>query len=154
MIQKGYDYGCAEGHNRLMIYRVSVEDKENGKRRELNIPEVQEFITSLRSRMAAAERLMDIPILYQGRIGNLYPEIADAPDWNAKLLECFKADGDRFGMELNEPLCKGKVPREGICIRIMNDPLNECFKLKTLRFLGKEAELIDKGEVDIELLQG
>ena len=57
-------------------------------------------------------------------------------------------------MELNEPLCKGKVPREGICIRIMNDPLNECFKLKTLRFLGKEAELIDKGEVDIELLQG
>ena len=154
MIQKGYDYGCAEGHNRLMIYRVSVEDKENGKRRELNIPEVQEFITSLRSRMAAAERLMDIPILYQGRIGNLYPEIADAPDWNARLLECFKADGDRFGMELNEPLCKGKVPREGICIRIMNDPLNECFKLKTLRFLGKEAELIDKGEVDIELLQG
>ena len=154
MIQKGYDYGCAEGHNRLMIYRVSVEDKENGKRRELNIPEVQEFITSLRSRMAAAERLMDIPILYQGRIGNLYPEIADAPDWNARLLECFKADGDRFGMELNEPLCKGKVPREGICIRIMNDPLKECFKLKTLRFLGKEAELIDKGEVDIELLQG
>ncbi len=154
MIQKGYDYGCAEGHNRLMIYRVSVEDKENGKRRELNIPEVQEFITSLRSRMAAAERLMDIPILYQGRIGNLYPEIAGAPDWNAKLLECFKADGDRFSMELNEPLCKGKVPREGICIRIMNDPLNECFKLKTLRFLGKEAELIDKGEVDIELLQG
>ena len=154
MIQKGYDYGCAEGHNRLMIYRVSVEDKENGKRRELNIPEVQEFITSLRSRMAAAERLMDIPILYQGRIGNLYPEIAGAPDWNARLLECFKADGDRFGMELDEPLCKGKVPREGICIRIMNDPLNECFKLKTLRFLGKEAELIDKGEVDIELLQG
>ena len=154
MIQKGYDYGCAEGHNRLMIYRVSVEDKENGKRRELNIPEVQEFITSLRSRMDAGERLMDIPILYQGRIGNLYPEIAGAPDWNAKLLECFKADGDRFSMELNEPLCKGKVPREGICIRIMNDPLNECFKLKTLRFLGKEAELIDKGEVDIELLQG
>ena len=57
-------------------------------------------------------------------------------------------------MEMNEPLCKGKVPREGICIRIMNDPLNECFKLKTLRFLGKEAELIDKGEVYIELLQG
>lgn len=169
MIQKGYDYGCAEGNNRLMIYRVSVADPENGKRRELNIPEVQEFITSLRSRMAAgcrsreaavgvcnegADRLMDIPVLYQGCLGDLYPEIADAPDWNARLLECFKADGDRLGMELDEPLCKGKVPREGICIRIMNDPVNECFKLKTLRFLGKEAELIDKGEVDIELMQG
>lgn len=170
MIQKGYDYGCSEGCNRLMIYRVSVADKENGKRRELNIPEVQEFITSLRARMAAgnsrisetvgaagnegAERLMDIPILYQGRLGDLYPEIADFPDWNARLLERFKVDSDRFGMELNEPLCKGKVPREGICIRIMNDPINECFKLKTLRFLGKEAELIDKGEVDFELMQG
>lgn len=169
MIQKGYDYGCAEGYNRLMIYRVSVTDPENGKRRELNIPEVQEFITSLRSRMAAVcnsheeagsvcnegtDRLMDIPILYQGCLGDLYPEIADAPDWNARLLECFKSDRDRLGMEVDEPLCKGKVPREGICIRIMNDPINECFKLKTLRFLGKEAELIDKGEVDIELMQG
>lgn len=169
MIQKGYDYGCAEGYNRLMIYRISVVDPENGKRREFNIPEVQDFITSLRSRMAAdsrsreavgatgnegADRLMDIPILYQGFLGNLYPEIADAPDWNAKLLERFKSDSDRFGMELNEPLCNGIVPREGICVRIMNDPINECFKLKTLRFLGKEAELIDKGEVDIELMQG
>ncbi len=36
----------------------------------------------------------------------------------------------------------------------MNDPINECFKLKTLRFLGKEAELIDKGEIDLELSQG
>ena len=97
---------------------------------------------------------MDIPILYQGFLGDLYPEIADAPDWNAKLLERFKSDSDRFGMELNEPLCNGIVPREGICVRIMNDPINECFKLKTLRFLGKEAELIDKGEVDIELMQG
>ena len=168
MIQKGYDYGCTAGNNRLMIYRVSVSDKENNKRRELNIPEVQEFITTLRSKMAkkssnseaiggagndGANRLMDIPILYQGRLGDLYPEIADAPDWNARLLERFKSDGDRFGMELNEPLCNNKVPREGICIRIINDPINECFKLKTLRFLGKEAELIDKGEVDIELMQ-
>ena len=101
-----------------------------------------------------ADRLMDIPILYQGFLGDLYPEIADAPDWNDKLLERFKSDSDRFGMELNEPLCNGIVPREGICVRIMNDPINECFKLKTLRFLGKEAELIDKGEVDIELMQG
>ena len=36
----------------------------------------------------------------------------------------------------------------------MNDPVSECFKLKALRFLGKEAEMIDKGEVDIELSQG
>ena len=161
MIQKGYDYGCNEGSNRLMIYRVSIVDPEGGRRRELNIPEVQEFIGSLRSRLAevaeggieASQRLMDIPLLYQGRLGDLYPEIAGTSDWNARLLECFKKDSGRFGMEQDEPLCNNKVPREGICIRIMDDPINECFKLKTLRFLGKEAELIDKGEVDIELSQ-
>lgn len=155
MIQKGYDYGCTEGSNRLMIYRVSVADPTSGRHRELNIPEVQEFIASLRSRISnGSDRIMDIPILYQGRLGNLYPEIEGSPDWNARLLECFKSDSGHLGMELDEPLCNGKVPREGICIRIMNDPINECFKLKTLRFLGKEAELIDKGEIDLELSQG
>ena len=169
---------------------MDVADPESGRRRELNIPEVQEFITALRSRIAegskvgkavwsisgrngcsgqkasgdgaavgcgvggGADRLMNIPILYQGRLGDLYPEIADAPDWNDRLLERFKSDSGHLGMELDEPLCNGKVPREGICIRIMNDPVSECFKLKTLRVLGKEAELIDKGEIDLELSQG
>lgn len=151
MIQKGYDYGCREGCNRLMIYRVSVE--ENGKRRELNIPEVQEFIHMLREQLPKddSDRLMDIPILFQGRLGDLYPEIGEADNWNADLLERLKNDSAKLGMEQDEPLCINKVPREGICIRIMNDPIKECFKLKSLRFLGKEAELIDKGEVDMEL---
>ena len=162
MIQKGYDYGCAEGTNRLMIYRVTVAEPE-GRKRELNIPEVQEFIEGLRKRMEeddrarqskASDRLMDIPLLYQGRLGNLYTSIENSPDWNAELLERIKKDSDRFGMEKDEPLCRNKVPREGVCIRIMNDPVSECFKLKALRFLGKEAEMIDKGEVDMELSEG
>lgn len=160
MIQKGYDYGCNEGENRLMIYRVSAA--ENGRHRELNIPEVQAFIEETRKKMDSnitqgttgrplSYRLMDIPLLYEGRIGDLYPDIADSENWNAELLEHLKQDSANMAMEKNEPLCKNKVPREGICIRIMNDPVNECFKLKTLTFLGKEAELIDKGEIDMEL---
>ena len=54
-------------------------------------------------------------------------------------------------MELNEPLCNNKVPREGICLRIANDSVKECFKLKCLKFLKKESEDIDKGVVDIEM---
>ena len=60
----------------------------------------------------------------------------------------------RWYMEQNEPMCKHAVPREGVVIRKINDPIKEAFKLKTLKFSFKEAEKIDKGEVDIEMKQG
>ncbi len=62
-----------------------------------------------------------------------------------------KADKKCFGMETNEVLCKNKVPREGVCIRIDNDPRPENFKLKCAKFLSKESKDIDAGEVDIEM---
>lgn len=83
------------------------------------------------------------------RIGEVLP--IEGSDLHENLLEQMKHDTEHFGMEQDEPLCRSKVPREGICLRIDNDPVNECFKLKTLHFLGKEAELMDKGEVDIEM---
>ena len=53
-------------------------------------------------------------------------------------------------MELDKPLCKHKVPREGIVIRVEDDLFPRAWKLKTLRHYGKEAEQHDRGEVDIE----
>jgi hypothetical protein len=61
-----------------------------------------------------------------------------------------KTDKDRFLMELDEPMCKNKVPREGVVVRVVGDPLARAWKLKTMRHYGKEAEAHDKGEVDIE----
>lgn len=157
MIQKGYDYGCKPGENCLMIYRVSID--KDGRKRELNIPDVQEFSDNLVKRMQAdgnkgAVRIIPLPILYHGTLSELYPSLNTTQQWNENLLEAMKHDTEHFGMEQDEPLCRNKVPREGICLRIDNDPVNECFKLKTLRFLGKEAELMDKGEVDIEMQDG
>lgn len=96
-------------------------------------------------------RILPLPVLYQGTLANLYPELDTNNHWHENLHERLKQDTIHFGMELNEPLCHNIVPREGICLRILNDPLTECFKLKTLKFLGKEAELMDKGEVDMEM---
>lgn len=62
-----------------------------------------------------------------------------------------KRDEETLGMELDEPMCKIKVPREGICLRIENDPVKECFKLKTIAFHKKESADIDKGVIDIEM---
>ena len=57
-------------------------------------------------------------------------------------------------MELDEPLCNNKVPREGIVLRIDTDEVAAAFKLKTDAFYSKEQKLIDKGEIDAELSEG
>lgn len=152
MIQKGYDYGCSKGTNKLMIYRVN-EKLEDGTHREYEISEVIEFIDNLvKTYPEISERIMPFTFLYHGTLADLYPHIDKANHWNENILEALKMDKQMFGMELDEPLCKNKVPREGICVRIANDHVKECFKLKCLTFLGKEAKEIDLGEVDIEMM--
>ena len=81
-------------------------------------------------------------------IVNMY-DIKD--NWHVNLLEHLKNDKEHFGMEDYEPLCNNQVPREGVCIRINNDPCLRCFKVKTTSFKLKEAILIDSGEVDMEM---
>lgn len=95
-----------------------------------------------------------IKILYHGTLADLYPEISTTDHWHENILEAMKADKMHFGMEEDEPYCKNKVPREGIVIRIDNDKKPEAFKLKCLKFYQRERKMIDKGEVDIEMVQG
>ena len=151
MIQKGYDYGCEVGTSKLMIYRVT-EKLEDGTHREYEIDEVIRFGNDLKlAYPSIADRIMPYPLLYHGTLSDLYPDIDVANHWHENVLEALKNDSVNFGMEKNEPMCKNKVPREGVCIRIANDPVKECFKLKTVAFLQKEAKSIDAGEVDIEM---
>jgi hypothetical protein len=64
-----------------------------------------------------------------------------------------KKDKDLILMELDEPMCKNKVPREGVVVRIVGDKFSRAWKLKSLRHYGKEAEAHDKGEVDMEEME-
>jgi hypothetical protein len=152
MIQKGYDYGCKVGCNKLMIYRVN-EKLEDGTHREYEIDEVIDFINNLVVNFPEiSDRIMPYTLLYHGKFADLYPNIDVANHWNENVLEAMKNDKQMLGMELDEVLCDNKVPREGVCIRIANDPVKECFKLKCAKFLMKESASIDKGEVDIEMM--
>ena len=154
-VGKGYDYRCNPGENKLMIYRVSVMG-EDGIKRDMNVLEVKQFTEELIEKINAsgrediAKRLHPIDIFYHGRLGDLYPDIQTDTHWHENLLERMKNDKDTFGMEMNEPMCRNAVPREGIVLRIQDDPVNEAFKLKCLKFLGKEAQEIDKGIVSDE----
>lgn len=151
MIQKGYDYGCERGTNKLMIYRVN-EKMPDGTHREYEIDEVIDFTNKLvEVYPEIAGNIMPYPLIYHGRLSDLYPDIDKENHWNENVLEAMKNDKQTLGMELGEPLCRNKVPREGICLRIANDPVKECFKLKAIAFLKKEADDVSKGIVDIEM---
>ena len=70
--------------------------------------------------------------------------------WRTKWLESMKNDKTMLEMECDEPLCKNKVPREGVVIRKCNDKVSEAFKLKSAAHYNIERKQHDKGETDME----
>lgn len=157
MAQKKYDYGCDVGHGFLMPYRITTIN-EDGTKREWNVSEVDKWTNALihwakvNGDEELANSLHPTFTLYHGTLANLYPEISVSEHWHENILEALKNDKEHFGMEELEPLCTHfQVPREGICIRIDDDPTVECFKLKTDAFRFFEKKNYDKGEVDREI---
>ena len=152
MIQKNYDYGCNKGKNKLMIYRITTNN-EDGTKYEWNVTEVKEWTEKLvKDHPEIADRIHVIDLLYHGTLADLYPNISYMDHWHENVLESLRNEKERFNMEKNDPICKNKVPFEGIVLRIDNDEFAEAFKLKCAKFLSKEREEIDKGEVDMEMI--
>lgn len=152
-IGNGYDYGCKPGVSNFMIYRVNYKSPD-GVSVEYDIKDVITYTNRVKELLNAfgkkdiASRIVDLKVLYSGKIKDMYPGISSSEDWRKELLEKMKNDKTRFGMELKEPLCKNPVYREGIVIRIDGDPMKEAFKLKCVKFLEKEAKCIDMGEMN------
>ena len=129
MIQKDYDYGCERGTNKLMPYRVTTRNAD-GTRREWDVTEVQQFTKQLMADYSElAPRLHPIDILYHGTLKDLYPDLSTTEHWHENVLKAMKQDKQTLGMEQREPLCKQKVPREGIVLRKDGDAVCEAWKL-------------------------
>lgn len=152
MIQKNYDYGCEEGENKLMPYRITTTN-EDGTKHEYNVTEVKEWTEKLiTEHPELANKIHVIDLLYHGTLANLYPQLSFTDHWHENVLEEMRNDVVHFGMEKNEPLCTyHKVPREGLVIRIDDDPIAEAYKLKTYHFQDRERKAIDEGQVDMEM---
>lgn len=152
MIQKQYDYGCERGKNKLMPYRITTTNND-GTKHEWNITEVKEWTEKfINEHPELADRIYVIDLLYHGTLVDLYPHVALENHWHENILTELRNDAVHFGMEKRETLCTSyNVPREGICVRIDNDEINENFKLKCFAFLDAERKSIDKGEVDMEM---
>lgn len=152
------DYGSPVKSNQFMIYRIAQKiDGENGTQ-DLNVKDVHDWTCWLKQQLEVdghkeiADRLRPIDILFHGPMKDLYPDINPENHWNEEVLERLKTES-RFGMEKDEPLSKNKMPREGIVLRIDDDPIAEAFKLKCIRFLNKEADDVDQGRVDAEIAE-
>jgi hypothetical protein len=155
MIQKGYDYGCKTGDNFLMIYRIT-STRDDGSKKEWDVDAVHKWTVKLINEHTELKgKVQPIPMLYHGTLKDLYPQIDTAEHWHENILEALRKDKEHFGMEELEPLCTShEVPREGIVLRIQGDTVAEAFKLKCLRFLSRESAEYDKGNVDIEAIEG
>jgi tRNA-binding EMAP/Myf-like protein len=136
-IQKPFDYGCLPGEYKIAVYRITLTSDDGAvseyswnamkeRCKELDVPTVEEF--------------------YYGKLGDMYKDIAWDENWNVNFLQRLQ---DEF-LEGDCPLCRNKVPEEGIVIR--PDTLYiEPYKLKSKRFVLKESELKEKKDfVDIE----
>lgn len=151
-----FDYGCKPRQSKLMIYRVNTAE-EDGTSKEWNISEVMGFTEALKDTITnaghpeVADEILELPLVYHGTLHDLYPDFDVSEHWHENVLHALAAE-PRFLMECDEPMCKNKVPREGLVIRIQDDPLKQAFKLKTMRFRNKEAKAIDNGQVDMEMM--
>ena len=150
MIQKNHDYGCKRGEWKFMPYRITHTD-ELGNKSEFELYEVDEWTRNLvTDHPDIANNIMFLDIVYSGKLMDLYPDISVETHWHANVLARMKNDKDKFLMEEDEPMCKNKVPREGIVIRKTNDIHARAWKLKCQKHYARECKENDEGVVNIE----
>lgn len=139
IIQKDYDYGCECYESIFMPYRV-VRHLDNGYTEELSMMEVIAFSKELASKVYNKNLKILIPeLLYRGQVSGLLSDLKYNQDnWRDLLLSTL-INKKEWNMEKNEPLCKNKVPREGIVIRLDGYSDRAVFKLKCQKFYEKES---------------
>lgn len=149
-IQKNHDYGCAPGEWKFMPYRIT-HALENGQKIEYNVEDVIGWTRNLvQNHPEISKYIMEMDLLYTGPMRNMYPDISVDENWHKNVLEAIKNDKERLLMEMDEPLCKNKVPREGVVIRVVDDIFPRAWKIKSARHYAKEAEEADTGNANIE----
>lgn len=135
-IQKDFDYGTEPGKHDFYVYRITFTNPSG---------DTFEFTTSQIERYCKKFTLKTVPVFYQGKAKDWDKSISTDQHWHENLLTALMAKYN----EKDCYICKTKVPEEGVVITRENEYF-EPFKLKSFKFLQKESEELDKGEVDIE----
>lgn len=139
-VQPGYHYGCRPGTHRFLVYRVTFTTQD-GHQIELGWPQIQEFCKKFNLEM--------VPTLFYGKAGVLEEKYTttDIRDWRDNLLKYLESQ------YVYDQQCQHnnfEVPAEGIVVRIEHLDQCESYKLKSFKFLKRESDILDKGEIDME----
>ena len=135
-IQKKFDYGCAEGEYAIRVYRITLTSHDGT---------VSEYSWSAMKERCAELGVPMVVEYYYGKAKEMYPDIPVDENWKLNFVQRLK---DTY-LEKDNPFCRNKVPDEGVVLRIEGLKIN-VFKLKSERFILKENELKDAGELDVE----
>lgn len=146
LIQKGYDYGYTDDYE-FFIYKI-VNNNEN--KRSLTYAEIVAYCDLMNFEADLLKyncrKLVPIELVKQGTIEYL---ALNTPTLNRITDEnVFQIVFDRLKseVEIMEPLCKNKVPREGYVIRIENPEEMKnrpAYKLKSFLFKKFEDEQVE-----------
>jgi hypothetical protein len=132
-----YDYGCKECELDFYVYRVTSTNAKG---------DVFEYSHKQVENWCAANGVKQVPLFYYGKAKDMFPEIATDQHWHEnvlnKLIEVY--------LEGDCTICVNTLPAEGVVLTIDFKPEYDAFKLKSFRFLQKETENLDAGNVDIE----
>ena len=135
-IQKGYDYGCAPGEYKKVVYRITYT-KPDGNVIEFSWQQVKDYCSKY--------ELQHVPEFFFGSLsqwGNV------GKDGFAE--EFFEVLQTSYNMEKLDKYCVNKVYSEGIVVRIDGKESFQAYKLKAKLFLKKESEDLDSGDVNVE----
>ena len=125
-IQSGYHYGCAQGQNRFIVYRVTSTNPD-GVVTEFTDKQVRQYCEKY-----------GLEVVNQLFYGKLSEFGIDHRDIARNITE-------RFDIEKMCPMNNLEVPYEGICIRRDGQTKYDTYKIKSKLFLGYETKLIDEG---------
>jgi hypothetical protein len=136
-IQSGYDYGCQPGKFDTYVYRITHTDPD-GNVFEYSPTQVKEY--------CIRKGINSVPEFYYGKAKDLF-DISTEEHWHENLHE--KLCGTYLEKYCWD--CNGKIPDEGIVLRV-DKPNEICvFKLKSFAFLEMETkQLDDENFVDME----
>lgn len=153
-IQTEYDYGCATNTCEAYIYRGTIVNNK-GEVFEMSTPQLKRYCAKMGLKM--------VPVFYYGTVLDYIRKYKDdftfyesdgylssgwdwdTGNWRDELLKVWQK---KFN-EKNCYMCKNVVPEEGVVISKEAD-FFEGYKLKSFKFLKRETDEADKGEVDIE----
>lgn len=134
-IQKDFDYRCAPGTNKALVYRITRTSPDG-------------IVTELPWELVK-KRCSEIGVHHVPEISTGSAFAFDSTGTDLEFLDFLKA---QYVYDQDSQFCDNKVPEEGICIRKEGAEV-EIFKLKSFRFLEYETKALDKGEVDLETEQ-